>query len=694
MISRPFIPLLLACLQAYAADLTIHVSPAGKDTWSGTLASPAADGNDGPLATIKAARDAVRSARLNGIGGAVTVEIQAGVYELKTPLVLGSEDSGRLEAPVAYRAAEGQRVVLTAGERISKWAILSDPELLARLPEEARGKVVVSDLRRQGIEAKGKLSVRGNGHHGGVAEAELICDSMPMTLARWPNHGFRGATGMKSQTSIGVDTDRMKRWSDEGDPWIFAYWHHDWADLCEPIVGMDPAARILVRSSKVQPIYGITPSRARWYGLNLFSELDSPGEYYIDRENGRLYFWPPREGRMVLTSGIGLLRGKDVSHVEFRGLVFEACRGRAVQMEGGTGVSLVGCTFQNIGGDAIRMTGGSRHSVIGCDVRHTGTGGIHLSGGDRPTLTPGRHNVENNHVHHYSRRVRVYRPAIRVAGVGNRIAHNLVHDGPHLAISAPGNDHIIEFNEVHNVVQESGDAGAYYVGRDWTQRGNQVRYNYWHQIGSRTGMGGMTVYLDDQHCGHSIYGNIFERCSRAVFIGGGDDNKVTGNVFIDCWKAVSIDDRGLKWQRKETMDPDWMLQTRLRAMPYQSPPWRKRYPELFNIMEDEFQIPKRNLITRNISVGGLWDNVKDSIRAYQSMNGNLVVEDKADWVRLVKDASGRPVKLDCTDPIKVRDIGIGPIDVARIGPYADIHRASWPLQRRVRPIRLPHDREK
>ena len=58
---------------------------------------------------------------------------------------------------------------------------------------------------------------------------------------------------------------------------------------------------------------------------------------------------------------------------------------------------------------------------------------------------------------------------------------------------------MVEFNEIHNVVYESGDAGAYYVGRDWTQRGNILRHNFWHDIVGGTGYGGMTIYLDDQH---------------------------------------------------------------------------------------------------------------------------------------------------------------------------------------------------
>ena len=140
-------------------------------------------------------------------------------------------------------------------------------------------------------------------------------------------------------------------------------------------------------------------------------------------------------------------------------------------------------------------------------------------------------------------------PRISTWGVGARISHNLIHDGPHMALSAGGNDHVVEYNEIHNVVYESRDAGAFYVGRDFTQRGTVLSYNYWHQILGAEGHGGMTIYLDDQQSGHHIHGNLFESVTNAVFIGGGVDNTVTNNVFIDCWTAVHLDNRGMGWQK-------------------------------------------------------------------------------------------------------------------------------------------------
>ena len=83
---------------------------------------------------------------------------------------------------------------------------------------------------------------------------------------------------------------------------------------------------------------------------------------------------------------------------------------------------------------------------------------------------------------HFGQRVKTYSPAISLSGVGNIAAHNEIHDGPHTALRFSGNDHIIEFNEFYNVMQESTDMGVIYAGRDHTYWGNKIRHNYFHDI--------------------------------------------------------------------------------------------------------------------------------------------------------------------------------------------------------------------
>ena len=668
-----------------AADVTLYVTPNGRDDGPGTRAAP--------LGTLAGARDRVRRLKSDHPAEPITVVFAAGTYRFRQPAVFSELDSGRPDAPIVYRAEPGATVRFTGGCAVRDWKPVTDPAVLGRLSAEVRDHVRVADLRAQGITDYGKLTVRGFGKGSQPAEAELFYNDVPMTLARWPNDGFRGVKAvMDGMQRVVVDTDRVARWRDEPEPWVLAYWHHDWAEIYEPIVGVEADEHILVRSPKVRAPYRITAGRARWYAFNLLSELDMPGEYYLDRQAGRLYFWPPSpDGEAVLSQAEGLVRCENLSYVTFQGFVLEACRTTAVRIRGGSHCRIVGSTIRNTGHWGVTVGGGTHHEVYGCDMAYSGEGGISMSGGDRPSLKPAGHNAENNHVHHFSRRARTYRPGITVNGVGCRIAHNLIHHAPHMALSAGGNDHVVEFNEIHNAVYESGDAGAYYVGRDWTQRGNVLRYNYWHHIVGAGGHGGMTIYLDDQHCGHTIHGNLFERCSRAVFIGGGDDNIVTNNVFIDCWRAAHIDNRGMGWQKKATDDPNGTLRTRLRAMPIQSELWKRRYPTLADILEDEPNIPKRNVFARNISAGGIWDDIDRGTRKYQTVENNLVFDDDKDWVRLIKDASGRPMRLEFKDPAAVSAIGFEPLPLERMGLYADPRRARWPVEHTVDPVRLPHD---
>ena len=90
------------------------------------------------------------------------------------------------------------------------------------------------------------------------------------------------------------------------------------------------------------------------------------------------------------------------------------------------------------------------------------------------------------------------------------------------ALRIEGNDHLIEFNDIHHIALETGDVGAIYTGRDWTYRGNKIRFNFIHETGG-VGMGSMGVYMDDCVSGTEIYGNIFFKVQRAAFLGGGRD---------------------------------------------------------------------------------------------------------------------------------------------------------------------------
>jgi hypothetical protein len=282
----------------------------------------------------------------------------------------------------------------------------------------------------------------------------------------------------------------------------------------------------------------------------------------------------------------------------FRGLTFEAARGTAISIRNGTENQIIGCTIRNMGTSAVGISNGKKNSVIGCNIYGMGGGGISLWGGNRKTLTPASHVAENNHIHHYGRWRRMYQKAVALGGVGNRAAHNLIHNAPHQAMGFWGNDHVIEFNEIHSVCYESNDAGAIYAGRDWTMRGTVIRNNYLHHINGFRGRGCVGVYLDDMFSGTAIRGNVFYKVTRAAFIGGGRDCIIENNIFVDCVPAIHVDARAVGWARKSV---DGVMKDRLLAVPYNKPPYSTRWPQLTNIMDDEPGLPKGNIVLRNIN---------------------------------------------------------------------------------------------
>jgi hypothetical protein len=135
------------------------------------------------------------------------------------------------------------------------------------------------------------------------------------------------------------------------------------------------------------------------------------------------------------------------------------------------------------------------------------------------------------------------------------------------------------------------------------------------------GRGCVGVYLDDALCGTTIYGNIFQRVTNAAFIGGGRDNIVENNIFIDCNPAVHIDARAMGWMRYHIDDT---LKPRLLQVPYKESPWKERYPQLVNILEDEPEKPKGNIVRKNICIGGRWMNLEEAARPYVIIEDNLI----------------------------------------------------------------------
>jgi len=240
---------------AEGKQLLLYVSPQGDDAWSGRL--PRAEGQHGPFATLRRARDEVRRLRQAGElpAGGVVVEFAGGRYELDEPVEFTEADSGSPGAPVVYRARRGQQVRLTGARVLKGFERVTDAATLARLDEAARGHVRQTDLRAQGITDLGEAVAVGS-------RPEIFFNDRPLTLARWPNEGFASIAdvlGIRRTVAHGIEGDlvgrfryegdRPSRWTREDDVWLHGYWFWDWADAYQKVEAIDPAERSTRRAS-------------------------------------------------------------------------------------------------------------------------------------------------------------------------------------------------------------------------------------------------------------------------------------------------------------------------------------------------------------------------------------------------------------------------------------------------------------
>jgi parallel beta-helix repeat protein len=289
------------------------------------------------------------------------------------------------------------------------------------------------------------------------------------------------------------------------------------------------------------------------------------------------------------------------SSVVLSGLTIEGGRNTGIEIAGGEGNVVSGCRVRNFGGWGIVVTGGRNHRVERCELTGLGRGGVRLAGGERTTLEPAGHAVLDSRISHYARLQRTYAPGVKLEGVGQRVQNNEIFDAPHIAVWFTGNDHLIERNEIRGVCRETGDAGAIYVGRDWTERGTVIRQNYIHDVAGLGEHGCQAIYLDDMASGMVVSGNITRRSRRGILMGGGRDNVVEGNVLMDCSESIFFDNRGVEWWRENVTPPDGSLVRRLAQVPVDRPPWSTRHPELRRLLQDDPGWPKNNVIRRNVA---------------------------------------------------------------------------------------------
>ena len=565
-----------------------YVATTGSDAWSGRHAQPISGSTDGPFATLARARDAVRelTARIRSGSampeGEIRVEVRAGRYYLREPLLLGPADSGSSGCPVTYAAYPDEEPILSGGVRLTAWQPFAGEILRCELPAGARGELarfrqLVLDGKRQ-RRARWPKFEPDNPIHGGWAFVERPAGEDSHNAFVYRPGTFRGRWGNPRQVEVNI------------------YPYKGWCNCIVPLASIDEESRTIRLAHDVWDVR----TRAPWYWSmplspgnrffveNALEELDRPGEWCLDLDRRHVYFWPPApltpDSEVVLPVLDGLIDLQNASHINLSGLTLTETTsgdnmhrtgldgygaqlptpgwtyaGEAIHLRDTHHVTIEGNRIRTVGGNAVYLEGyNSRNEIRGNEVDGCGANGIALIG------TTDRHPVDNrvadNDIHHCG--------AINkfVAGVflglsdGTTVQHNAIHDVPHHAINLGSNGYgrnVLEYNDIRRACLEIFDTGAInswadtldvtrtYVARNVERSGHVIRHNF---IGQTWGLaqdergnlsaGSVTktrgVYLDDYTSNCFVYGNIVVGAVIGIQINGGKNNVVENNLLIDC----------------------------------------------------------------------------------------------------------------------------------------------------------------
>ncbi|MBR6558713.1 MAG: right-handed parallel beta-helix repeat-containing protein [Clostridia bacterium] len=485
---------------------------------------------------------------------------------------------------------EGTRLV--GGSTLDKVHRVTDEAFLSRVGAAFRDRIYKIDLEENGISDTYKcndvigLSVNGTVLHF----SQYPKRSKYITITGHVNFvepeiddGWGRKEGIRADGVI-FDDPHVKGWKDPKNLWTNGFWVYDWMNSRDKITGFD-AENMTVK-------VGTDPSKyfrigQRMYFYNIIEELDEPGAFYFDEEARVIYFVAPDENEINeviitrLKKGIFVLNSSE--NITFEKLTLESCWGKGIFAEKGSHISVLYCELKNINECAIKAEHVYNVTIRGCSIHDCARDGIGVDSGDVLSLTPGNSLVCDNHIYRIARWMLCYAGGMYLSGVANTARNNLIHDLPHTAIFFMGNDLTIEHNEMYNLIQDTGDSGAIYAGRDYTTRGNVIRENFVHHLGG-VGIGAMGVYNDDCFSGTRMERNIFISTPRACMLGGGRDLRVDGNIFISCHPAVELDSRGepdmILW-RNIMNDLSKAVNQRLRV----NPKFLEKYPELQEILD-------------------------------------------------------------------------------------------------------------
>lgn len=639
----------------------------GQKIFVSTVGDDSGDGSEEePLRTLEKAIDVANEMREDS-DKLIEILLREGTYSVTNTIkIINSQKDDSLLKISAY---QDEKVTINAGVDIplSAMSIADSDFTNAIIDKPNAGSVLQYNLKDAQIEDLGEISLRGHLiSDEKEAQAELSLNGEVQKLAGWPNgeytglikptdsneYGKRTKSGIANGCSFQVNYDRPSQWSKPEQAWLSGTIGPNYEFDYYPVSRFDSEEKRVYLSRGALEKYYTEP----YYRFeNVPEELDEPGEYYIDRQSGMLYFYPPEDAPKdsVLTITMStptldvsgkapnsMFRIENSKNIVFENLIFKGGRGSAITGKNNSNIQFINCEINSFGENGIRFDTSTDIKISDCKIHDVGQDGIlFVSCGNYKTLSPSNIVVSNNDIYNFARLERSYKTGIDFGYrcVGATAANNHIHNGPHAGMIFYGVNNDIYGNEFDNLVTEFSDMDALYCNNSnypW-ERGNKIHNNYFHDIG-KSSMNGRhqinvrAIRTDNRGCGLNIYENLFYNIGDGgngngnngigAITAEGTQNKIFNNLFVDCNEAYF---NTLQYKEIETADdgtlyPDTIINSSgvevantingakvadlKKQMENYLPVYGKQFPELYKYFYEHPNMSKTNEFKNNMII--------------------------------------------------------------------------------------------